>query len=361
MRIGFVVNDLPGEAVGYTTTHLALDAFRRGHEINYISLQDFSYDTDEQVHAIAHRPPARRYRAASTFLGALQSTDAIVDRLSVDQLDVLLLRNDPSQDFFNRPWARLAAINFGRLAMRHGVLVLNDPDGLTHAINKIYLQVFPADVRPDAIITRDRAGILEFAEDHGGCAVVKPLQGSGGRNVFMIRMNEPENINQMISSVLQDGYVIAQEYLPAILEGDTRLFMLNGRILEHEGAMGALRRMRVGGDIRTNLTAGGKGALAEVTDEMMMIAKKVRPQLIRDGMFLVGLDIVGDKIIEINVFSPGALVGAVRLTGVNFMAPIIDSLERKVERIKAHPGPDRLSNIELATWQDATAVPRVPV
>jgi glutathione synthase len=78
-------------------------------------------------------------------------------------------------------------------------------------------------------------------------------------------------------------------------------------------------------------------------------------------MFLVGLDIVGDKIIEINVFSPGALVGAVRLTGVNFMAPIIDSLERKVERIKAHPGPDRLSNIELATWQDATAVPRVPV
>jgi glutathione synthase len=350
MKLGIVVNDVSTEFAGYTTTHLAFEAFRRGYEINYISLPDFSYGMDEQVHAIARRPGAKRYRTAGTFLKSVQSGEATVVRLSVDQLDVLLLRNDPSQEFFSRPWARLAAINFGRLAMRHGVLVINDPDGLSHAINKIYLQVFPAEVRPDAIITRDKGQILAFTADHGGCAVIKPLQGSGGRNVFMLRLNAPENINQMIASVLQDGYAIAQEYLPAIVQGDTRLFMLDGRILEHEGETGALRRVRTSGDIRTNLTAGGEGALARVTADMRAIALQVGSQLVRDGMFLAGLDIVGDKVIEINVFSPGALVHAVRLTGVNFMQPIIDSLERKVDHMQKYPGPDRLSNIELATY-----------
>jgi glutathione synthase len=350
MKLGIVVNDINSELAGYTTTHLALEAFRRGHEINYISLKDFSYAMDEQVHAIAHRPQLRRYRTANSFLRVIQSPDAIIERLSVDQLDVLLLRNDPSKEFFSRPWARLAAINFGRLAMRHGVLVLNDPDGLSHAINKIYLQVFPADVRPDAIITRNVDEILAFTMDHGGRAVIKPLQGSGGRNVFMLRLDEPENINQMIATVLEDGYALAQEYLPAISKGDTRMFMLNGRILEYKGVTGALRRIRVGGDIRANLTAGGKGTLAEITAQMKVIAQRVEAQLVRDGMFLVGLDIVGDKIIEINVFSPGALVGAVKATGVNFMAPIIDSLERKVEYIERQRGPGRLSNLELAKY-----------
>ena len=350
MRLGIVVNDIQSEVEGYTTTHIAFEAFKRGHEVSYISLEDFSYGMDEQIHAVARRPEPRHFRAARTMLRSIQSAQAGIDRISVDQLDVLLLRNDPSQEFFRRPWARLAAVNFGRLAMRHGVLVLNDPDGLTHAINKIYLQTFPAEIRPDAIITRDRQEILDFAKSHGSVAVIKPLQGSGGRNVFMLRLDEPENINQMITSVLQDGYVIAQEYLPAIKRGDTRLFMLNGRILEHDGVIGALRRIRHGGDIRTNLTAGGKGAIAKVNDRMKSIALKAAPQLKRDGMFLVGLDVVGDKIIEINVFSPGALVGAVRLTGVNFMQPIIDSLEHKVDYMRQNALPERMPSHQLAVF-----------
>ncbi len=349
MKLGIVVNDIFSEVEGYTTTYLAFEAFKRGHEICYISLEDFSYGMDEQVHAIARGPEPRHYRSPRTMLQSIQSSRATVNRLSVDQLDVLLLRNDPSQDFFRRPWARLAAINFGRLAMRHGVLVLNDPNGLTHAINKIYLQIFPAEIRPDAIITRDRKEMLAFVAEHGGKAVIKPLQGSGGRNVFMVRLDEPENINQMVTSVMQDGYVIVQEYLPAIKQGDTRLFLLNGHILEHEGVGGALRRMRTGGDIRTNLTAGGKGAIANVNNQMKSIAHKAGPQLKEDGMFLVGLDIVGNKIIEINVFSPGALVRAVHLTGINFMQPIIDALERKVDYMSNNSLADCVSNQELAT------------
>jgi glutathione synthase len=126
--------------------------------------------------------------------------------------------------------------------------------------------------------------------------------------------------------------------------------MMNGRILEHNGVVGALRRIRHGGDIRANLTAGGKGAIANVNDRMKSIAIKAAPQLERDGMFLVGLDVVGNKIIEINVFSPGALVGAMQLTGVNFMQPIIDSLEHKVDYMRQNALPERMPNQQLAVF-----------
>ena len=164
----------------------------------------------------------------------------------------------------------------------------------------------------------------------------------------MLRLDQPENINQMIASVVRDGYAIAQEYLPEIKHGDTRLFMLNGKILEHQGMVGALRRVQVEGDVRTNLTAGGQGALPDVTDEMRSIARQVGPQLANDGIFIAGLDIVGNKIIEINVFSPGALVRAVKLTGVNFFEPVIDSLESKIAYINSHTGEERLPNVDLA-------------
>lgn len=349
MKLGIVVNDIATETPGYTSTHLAFEAHRRGHEVSYIGLQDFSLGVDEQVHAQARRAPTGNYTSAHAFLAIVKSEEAIIERLAVDQLDVLFLRNDPSIEFFSLPWARLAAVNFGRLAMRHGVIVVNDPDGLTHAINKMYLQMFPAAVRPTAVITRDKTEILDFASSQGGRAVIKPLQGSGGRNVFMLRLDQPENIDQMITAVLQDGYVIAQEYLPAISEGDTRLFMLNGKVMEYEGAIAALRRKRVGGDLRTNLTVGAERATAEVTAEMLACARQFSPRLVADGMFFVGLDVVGDKVIEVNVFSPGALVDASRLAEANFMEGVIVSLEQKVAHKQDHPG--ALSNLELSTFE----------
>lgn len=346
MKIAFVVNDILTEKVDYTTTHLALEAMRRKHEIWYVSLSDFTYDPDEQVHAHAKQPPEPFYGSAKAMLADLQSDRAIDCRITVDRIDVLMLRNDPSNDFQARPWARLAGINFGRLAMRHGVIVLNHPDGLYHAINKIYLQYFPKSVRPRALITRNKTEIREFAQAEGGTIVVKPLAGSGGRNVFLIRPEDEPNFNQMIESVLSDGYVIAQEYLPEAVEGDTRLILMNGQILRHKGEVAAIRRLRSKGDMRSNLTAGGTRAPAEVTNAMIRLAETVRPRLIKDGIFLAGLDIVNDKLMEINVFSPGALYGASQITGVNFMEPIIAALEHKVNFQHRHG--QNLSNAELA-------------
>jgi len=208
------------------------------------------------------------------------------------------------------------------------VVVLNDPDGLARATSKMYFQTFPAEVRPLTIISRDRGDIKAFAKEHG-TIVLKPLQGSGGQSVFLVRPDDVPNLNQMIDSVSRDGFVIAQAYLPAAAEGDTRLFVMNGEALRHRGKYAAFRRIRQGGDMRSNIHAGGSLARAEIGPEALELVEMVRPKLMRDGMFLVGLDVVGNKLMEINVFSPGGLGSAQKFEGVNFSEAVMRALERK--------------------------------
>ena len=109
------------------------------------------------------------------------------------------------------------------------------------------------------------------------------------------------------------------------------MFMLDGEPLEHEGTYAAFRRVNAGADLRSNMHVGGTAEPVEVTDEMLALAKLARPKLVADGMFLVGLDIVGDKLMEVNVFSPGGLGSAQRLYDVDFADLVIESLEHKAE------------------------------
>ena len=163
MKIGFAVNDVGSEESGYTTVRLAMAAVNRGHEVWMMGAGDFAYDVDERVHAHGRSVPRSRYKQSAAFLADLQGKKAIVERVSVDDLDVLMLRSDPSNDTGHRAWAQSTGIIFGRVAMRRGVIVLNDPDGLAKAMKKMYFQSFPEEVRPRTIITRDRAEIRSFA------------------------------------------------------------------------------------------------------------------------------------------------------------------------------------------------------
>lgn len=331
MRIGFVVNNVQTEEAGYTTTRLAMTAVNRGHQAWLIGVGDLALDPDDRVRARARGAPKSKYKSTSTFLDELRGPRGRVERITVDDLDVLLLRNDPAEDKGRRGWAQHAGIMFGRAALRQGVVVLNDPNGLANAMNKMYFQLFPEEVRPATLITRDRGEIRSFAQDHGGDVVIKPLQGSGGEGVFRVRSGDLGNLNQMVEAVSRDGYVVAQEYLPEAAEGDMRLFMMNGVPLRYKGKYAAFRRLRAGDDIRSNIHAGGKKALAVVDDRALRVAEIVRPKLVEDGMFLVGLDVVGDKLMEINVFSPGGLGSAQTFEGVNFTHAVITALERKVQ------------------------------
>lgn len=343
MKIAFVVNDIATEKAVYSTTRLARAAGSRGHDVFYIGTDDFAFDADDAVSARARKAPKPK-GTLEQYLSAVRRESALT-RIQLEDLDVVMLRNDPADDFLERPYRQSAGIVFGQLAAGRGTLVVNDPLGLSQALNKLYFHAFPPEVRPRTLVTRDPEEIRTFVENQGGKAIIKPLQGSGGQNVFVISKGDAPNLSQMIEAVARDGYVVAQEYLPAAAEGDVRMFLLNGRPLSSDGTYATFARRQKGTDLRSNMSAGAEAEEAKVTDGMLRIADVVRPKLIQDGMFFVGLDIAGDKLMEINVFSPGGLGSVKKLTGVDFATIIIDALEQKAEFRRIY---GRFRNTELA-------------
>jgi glutathione synthase len=346
LRLGFVVNDVATERDNYTTIRLARTAINRGHSVALIGLEDFIYDPSGVVHARAHLPRRDAYDDDAALLGDLHGDDARVERINVEELDVLMLRSDPADEAVDRPWAPNSALLFAQLVVARGVIVLNDPIHLTDASNKTYFQHFPEEVRPVTCISRDAEQIKAFIADQGGRGVIKPLQGSGGQGVFVVNGDGGANVNQMIDAVIRDGYAIAQEYLPKAVDGDLRLLTLNGRPLQVDGRYACFRRYNDSGDARSNISAGGKVELAEPDADALRLAELVAPKLVRDGMYLAGLDIVGDKLMEVNVDTPGGINMAEELTGVDFSGHIIDDLARKVRLRNEYRG--NLTNVELA-------------
>ncbi|MEJ7777509.1 MAG: glutathione synthetase [Sphingomicrobium sp.] len=335
MMIGFFVNDIEREFANFTTTVLAHQAASRGHRVCYITPSDFVLNADDSLSVHGRFPPKRKYKDRSEFFDALKDDKQVkMERLDVTEIDALMLRNDPSIDVQNAQWAMDIGILFGREAVRRGVIVLNDPDSLGKAINKLYFQSFPVEARAETLITKHASDIKAFAKQHRGNIILKPLQGSGGSGVFKLDPENSANLNQMIEAIGRDGYIIAQAYVPAAKKGDIRLFLMNGRPLQIDGKYAALRRVAAKDDIRSNIHAGGTAEAVEVGKVELEVAEMIRPKLLSDGMFLVGVDIVGDKILEVNVFSPGNLESCSTLAGVDFSAAVIEAVERKVE-IKA--------------------------
>lgn len=347
MRIAFFVNSIEGETPTYTTTALAMAAVARGHDICYITPGDFVLRADDTLSIRGRVPPGKRYKKAESFHAALQGDDAVIETMDVSDVDVVFLRNDPSLDADDRPWAAHVGAMFGRLAAARGSIVVNDPDGLSLAQNKLYFQGFPRAVRPETLISKSIDEIKAFIDSHKEGVIMKPLQGSGGKNVFKIGSADEANLNQIFEAVSGEGYLIVQNYLPAATEGDVRLFLMNGRPLEHGGKYAAIRRVPAKGEVRSNIHAAGTAVAVDITPEILAIAEMVRPKLIEDGMFLVGLDIVGDKILEINVFTPGGLSAMLDLYDVDFAENIISALEDKVAQRDAYAGV--IANRTLAT------------
>ena len=347
MRLGLVVNEIATEHPQYSTTRLALAARKRGHEVWMMGVADLSHIASGEVRARARAPQDKTYRSLNNFLEDIQSPEMEPELITLDDLDVLMLRNDPAEDAIERPWAQASGVLFGQLAAAAGVLVVNDPVHLADAINKTYFQHFPEEVRPQTLISRTDADIKEFVGELGGRAVLKPLQGSGGQGVFLIDGKKGQNLNQIIETLTRDGYVVVQEYLKEAEKGDVRLFVMNGVPLEVNGKVAAFRRVNEDDDVRSNMHVGGKAEKVKVTDEMLDVVRMARPKLIQDGMFLVGLDIVGDKLMEANVFSPGGLGSASSLHEVDFASAVVEALERKLLLRESYG--HTITNVALAT------------
>jgi len=258
-----------------------------------------------------------------------------------------MLRNDPALDTGNRPWAKTAGIIFGNVALRSGVVVLNDPTALAGALDKMYIQLLPKHIRPKTFISCDRKEIKDFIQELGGVAVLKGFQGSSSQEVFLVTNENRANINQMIDAIVNFGYAIAQEYLPGAEQGSVRLFLVNGEPLRYKGKVAAFQWMRTGDGMRANIHAPGSTAAVKLTEAHYQIAETVRPRLVQDGMFLVGLEIVDDKLVDIDIFSPDGLVTAQSFEKVNFCEAVIKALERKVDYMAYYRR--QFDNVDMAT------------
>jgi glutathione synthase len=196
------------------------------------------------------------------------------------------------------------------------------------ATSKLYLEEFPEKIRPRSLVTRDPEAIRRFVGTVGHC-VVKPLYGAKGRNVFMIEDDGEANLAQITEAVLQDGYAIVQEFVDGGEDGDARIFLLEGQILEREGKLAAFRRVPTGNDPRANISVGGCPVPLEIGDRERGIVEAMGKKLVADGMYFVGIDVVGDKVAEINAESAGGMQSVEWLYEIDVCPTVIETLERR--------------------------------
>lgn len=330
MKIAIVVNDVDTEVPTAATTVIARAAATRGHTVYMVGVGDLVYRSEGPLGAIARRAPEGGGEDQAAFLAAIQGRDAERVPVTAKDLDVLYLRYNPVENLESRPWEYEAGIVYGQMAVLQGLIVLSHPHTLSYALNKMYLEQFPAEIRPKTVITRSFDDVVRFHAEQKGRIVLKPLRGYGGKDVYLIE-KDGGNLRQIVDSITRSSYLICQEYLPAARDGDTRFFLFNGKPLVVDGKYAAVRRVNATGDFRSNMSAGARPEPAEVTPRMLEIAETVRPRLVADGLFDVGLDVVGDKLVEINTISSGGLNAASRLEGVPFGDEVIRLIERKVE------------------------------
>jgi glutathione synthase len=332
MRVCFVVNNVRTQRPTYTTLHLAFAAHRRGHDVAFVSVEGLSHGDDSVVFGDVVRPRPGRLKDAATFAKSLVTEGAPREDARLNDFDVVFLRNNPhlnasvlEGDRFN------PAIEFGRRLKQSGVMVVNDPDGLARAGSKMYLAGFPAEIRPKTLITRSLERVRSFLRELDGPAIIKPLSGFGGKNVFYVGRGQTANLAQMISTARGQGYLIAQEYLPAVTKGDKRVLLLGGAPIAMGERFAAYKRMRPKDDIRNNMHVGGARKPSVLTEAERSMCELIRPRLVADGLYFVGVDLVGDKILEINVFAPGGIHNINELYEVDVATVVVRDLERKVE------------------------------
>lgn len=257
--------------------------------------------------------PARRIVYAADGL----TLEGEPERVQLSDVDAVLIRKDPPFD---------DAYAYATLILEHArddTLVINDPRGLREANEKLYALYF-AEHMPETIITSDRTAIHQFITDVGGAAVIKPLDGMGGFGVMALRAGDTNN-KAIVDMLTLEGTRLAevQAFIPEVDKGDKRVLLLDGELL------GAILRVPSGGDLRANIHVGGSVVPTELTDKERGIVEAVAPRLKRDGLFFVGLDLVGEKLTEVNVTSPTGIRELSTFTGERKSDDVIRWIEAR--------------------------------
>lgn len=316
MKVGFAITRAASIDETWTTVHLARAALEQGALVRFVEPWDFevdgsgrfiarSYSFDEPVdaaamaEALSQRTAARRY-------------------VDVARLDVLLLRAAPLDT---------TILAFACLAREQGVRVVNEPAGLMMVTHKGWLAA-RRDVRvPPAVVTRSKASAELFFHTQDQGVVVKPARGSGGRGVSRVPARRRALLLEAFSEAADagDGYVVVQRYLPEAEGGEKRLVWLDGE------PIGGYLRRRAPGEFRHNLKRGATAEPTDVSDRDREVVAALSPHLLRAGIRLAGLDLIGDWLVEVNALNPGGAFHADRLSGTRLAHEIIRRLCQPLE------------------------------
>ena len=293
-----------------TTFAMLLEAQRRGHRLQYVipgrlSLRDGV--AQAQVAALTVKDD----KAGWFTLGDTRT-------LTFGPGQVVLMRKDPPVDD-----QYLYDTHVLGIAQQAGALIVNDPQGLRDYNEKLAALLFPQ-CCPPTLVSRDPAALKAFVAEHGE-AVLKPLDGMGGRSIFRVKAGDP-NTNVILETLLGDGRLtLAQRFIPGIKDGDKRVLLVDGEPVDY-----ALARIPQGDEFRGNLAAGGRGEGRPLSERDRWIATQVGPEMKRRGMLFVGLDVIGDYLTEVNVTSPTCVRELDAQFGLNIAALLFDAIEKKL-------------------------------
>jgi len=328
MHIAFLMDRLDSiKPENETTSHLMYECNQRGHSVYFLEPHDVYIRKNEVVARMRNITVPRDLsmkRYWRNLINCLKKDELIFE--TITDLDALFLRKNPplvyqTMEFLS--WAN------------DKVFIINSTSGQILANSKLYTLNFP-DIIPESHVSRDPARLKKIIDDFGGAMVVKPLQRYGGEGVIKVSILDRENLNSLINyyvkayrSYPEREPIMVQEYLDGVKgQGDVRILLLNGEII------GAMRRKPVAGEFRTNIHAGARSYRHQVTSEEKKICAVIKKRLIQDGLFFVGVDVIGDKMVEINCVSPGGIPRINRLDNIRLEAKVIDFIEKKVEEMK---------------------------
>ena len=297
-----------------TTFVMMREAQRRGHTVFATEPKDLSWEVGGRVMA-----SVRKLRLTGDLKDWYE--EIAVEQEALASFDAVLMRKDPPFDseFFY-------ATHMLSQAEREGAKVFNKPAALRDHPEKMAVMEFPELLGP-TLITRNPQDIRAFHAQHQDI-ILKPLDGMGGMGIFRVGA-DGMNLGSIIETLNQDGAtsVMVQKFLPAIAQGDKRVLIIGGKPVPF-----CLARIPQGNEVRGNLAAGGKGVAQPLNDADRAMAEKLGPVLLQRGLLLVGLDVIGDKITEINVTSPTCFQEIQQKTGCDVPALFIDALEQAVQQ-----------------------------
>lgn len=336
MRVCFLVGDIKSQQTTYGGISLALAAHRRGHDVRFVAADELSFLNDNNVLALTTRVRAGEYARPADYLRALGLDVAVREEDALSSFDVVFLRYNPMRE--GTDGGASPVIDFCWRLRLGGTLVVNDPEGVRRAGGRMYLGDLPPEIRARTLVSRSPERLKEFLRAINGAAVLKPLSPTGPEKVFYLRRRQVKNLNQIIRAVTKQGYAVAQEYLPEAEQGEKRLLLLGGEPIQIGDQVAIYRRvpsLRASSDGVAVATSGKTSRRkCDFGAQERRLCEILRPKLLADGLYLVTVDIVGNKILELNVFTPGGMHSVREVYGIDVADHIIRAIERRV-RLRA--------------------------